>query len=85
MTPRAVPELDETLIPLDQPLSPLAQAFVAGCLALAKQLGQAVPDTDDLAALPGAEGLELVHESARRLWPGIDHGTTAQTPRPPAR
>ena len=39
VTPQPVPEFDEALIPLDPPLSPLAQAFVSGSLALAKQLG----------------------------------------------
>ena len=33
VTPRPVPNMDAALLPLDQPLSPLAQALVAGCLA----------------------------------------------------
>ena len=69
--------MDEALIPLDQPLSPLAQALVAGCLAMAKQLGQPVPAITDPAALTGAEGLELMHEALGHLWPGIKHTTTA--------
>ena len=77
LSPQPVPDFDETLIPLDQPLSPLAQAFVAGCLALAKELGQPVPDIKDPAALTGAEGLELVHEAIGHLWPAINHATTA--------
>ena len=43
VTPRPLPAYDETLIPLGAPLSPLAQALVMGCLALAEQLGQTVP------------------------------------------
>ena len=48
-----MPAYDETLIPLDAPLSPLAQALVVGCLALAQQLGQPVPAITDPAALNG--------------------------------
>ena len=64
-----MPALDEALIPLDQPLSPLAQALVAGCLALAQQLGQPVPAITDPAALTGAQGLELIHETLGDLFP----------------
>ena len=77
VTPRPVPGMDQALIPLDQPLSPLAQALVGGCLAMAKQLGQPVPAITDPAALTGAEGLELMHEALGHLWPGIKHATTA--------
>ena len=69
--------MDAALIPLDQPLSPLAQALVAGCLALARQLGQTVPTVKDPAALTGAQGLELMHEALGHLWPGLKHPTTA--------
>jgi phospholipase C len=76
LAPRPVPEVDETLIPLDQPVSPLAQALVSEWLALARQLGQTVPAIKDPAALNGAQGLNLVHEAAGHLWPGINHSTT---------
>ena len=66
-----MPDFDETLIPLDQPLTPLAQALVMGCLALAQQLGQTVPTINDPAALNGAEGLALIHETAGHLWPRL--------------
>ena len=72
VTPRPVPAMDAALLPLDQPLSPLAQALVGGCLALARQLGQTVPTIKDPAALTGAEGLELMHETLGHLWPGIN-------------
>jgi len=69
-------------MPLDQPLSPLAQALVAGCLALARQLGQAVPTINDPATLTGAEGLDEMHEALGHLWPGLKQSTTE---RPAAR
>jgi len=67
VTPRPVPTMDAGLLPLDQPLSPLAHALVAGCLALARQLGQPVPTIKDPAALNGAEGLERMHETRSPL------------------
>jgi len=69
--------MDQALIPLDQPLSPLAPALVGGCLAMAKQLGRPAPAITDPAALTGAEGLELMHEALGHLWPGINHATSA--------
>ena len=48
-----------------------------GCLALAQQLGQTVPAIDDPAALNGARGLALIHETPGHLWPGIASSTTA--------
>ena len=77
VTPQPMPDFDEALIPLDKPLSPLAQAFVSGCLALAKQLGQPVPAIKDPAALTGAQGLDLVHDAVGRVWPGLRPSTTA--------
>jgi phospholipase C len=76
VTPRPVPQMDEALIPFDEPLSPLAQALVGGCLAMAQQLGQPVPTIQDPAALNGAQGLELIHETLGHLWPGIGSSTT---------
>ena len=73
LTPRPVPNMDAALLPLDEPLSPLAQALVVGCLAMAKQLGHPVPATSDPTALTGIQGLELIHESLSRLWPAVNH------------
>ena len=74
VTPRPVPNMDSALLPIDEPLSPLAQALVAGCLAMAKQLGHPVPAISDPATLTGGQGLELIHESLSRLWPAIHRG-----------
>jgi phospholipase C len=76
VAPLPMPDFNETLIPLNQPLTPLAQALVRGCLALAQQLGQTVPTINDPAALNGAEGLAIMHETARQLWPRLQHSTT---------
>ena len=69
VSPRPVPDFDVALLPPDAPLSPLAQAFIAGCLALAKQLGQPVPDIKNPADISGTEAVELVHEAAGHLFP----------------
>jgi len=71
VVPLLLPAYDETLIPLDAPLSPLAQALVMGCLALAEQLGHAVPTITDPAALRGAEGLEVIHDALGDMFPGL--------------
>ena len=71
VTPRPLPAYDETLIPLGTPLSPLAQALVMGCLALAEQLGRAVPTITDPAALNGAQGLDVIREALGDLFPGL--------------
>jgi phospholipase C len=77
VAPLPVPAFNETLIPLNQPLTPLAQALVMGCLALAQQLDQTLPPINDAAALNGAEGLAIMHETARQLWQRLQHSTSA--------
>jgi phospholipase C len=77
VAPLPMPDFNETLIPLNQPLTPLAQALVMGCVALAQQLGQTVPTIHDPATLNGAEGLAVMHETARQLWPRLQHSTTS--------
>jgi len=67
--------MDHELIPLDRPLSPLAQAVVAGCPAPA--VGHAVPAIKDPAALNGAVGLELRPGTIGHLWPELTLSTSA--------
>ena len=69
--PRPVPEYDETLIPLNAPLSPLAQALVMGCVALTQQFGQSVPAIVDPAALTGAQGIDIMHEALGSVFPRL--------------
>ena len=68
---RPVPVFDKSVVPLDAPLSPLAQAVTMGFLELVKQLGQTVPEIEDPARLKGGEAIELVHEALGRLFPGL--------------
>ena len=53
---RPVPVFDQSVVPLDAPLSPLAQAVAMGFLKLVKQLGQTVPEIEDPAKLKGGRG-----------------------------
>jgi hypothetical protein len=69
-----VPEFDEALVPRDAPLSPLVKAAFHGYLALVKGLGASVPDVDDDADLKGGEALEIVHETAGDVFPGLRQG-----------
>ena len=54
---RPVPAFDQSLIPLDAPLSPLARALIMGFLESVKWLGQTVPKIEDPAKLRGAKRL----------------------------
>jgi phospholipase C len=68
---RPVPVFDQSMVPLDAPLSRLAQAVLMGFMELIKQLGQTVPMIEDPAKLKGGEALELVHEVIGHLFPGL--------------
>ena len=71
VSPQAVPEFDEDLVPRDAPLTPLATALFQGYLTLVKSLGASVPDVDEDAELRGGEALDIVHETAGDLFPGL--------------
>jgi phospholipase C len=72
---RPVPAFDQSVLPLDAPLSPLAQAVTMGFLELVKQLGQTVPKIDP-AKLKGGEAIKLVHETLGHLFPGLQRSST---------
>jgi hypothetical protein len=76
VVPRSVPVFDQSMVPLDAPLSHLAQAATMGFLELVKQLGQTVPEIQDPAKLKGSEALEIVHEAAGHLFPGLQREST---------
>jgi phospholipase C len=73
---RPVPVLDQSMVPLDAPLSRLAQAVIMGFMALVKQLGQTVPEIEDPTKLKGGEAIELVHETCSHLFPGLRRSST---------
>ena len=71
VAPQPVPEFDESLVPRDAPLSPLAAAVFRGYLALIHELGESVPEISEDAELKGGEALEIVHETAGDVFPGL--------------
>jgi phospholipase C len=68
---QAVPEFNESLVPLDAPLSPLAAAALHGYLALMSALGVTVPEVKEESQLHGREALAIVHETAGDLFPRL--------------
>jgi len=66
-----LPEFNESLVPLDAPLSPLAAAAFHGYLALMSGLGAKVPDVKEGTELRGREALALVHDTAGDLFPRL--------------
>jgi len=66
-----VPAFDESLVPLDQPLAPLAAALFHGYLALMGRFGIAAPALPEGAPINGREALAIVHETAGDLFPGL--------------
>jgi phospholipase C len=73
VAPQAVPEFKEDLVPRDEPLSPLATAIFQGYLALVKGLGASAPEVKEDADLTGGEALDIVHDTAGDLFPGLRH------------
>jgi len=73
VVPQPVPAFDESLLPPDEPLSPIAQAFIVGGVRLARDLGADVPEITNPADLKGSEGLELLHAATGHLFPGLAH------------
>jgi hypothetical protein len=66
-----VPGFEEALVPRDAPLSYLAKAAFHAYLALVKSLGQPIPEIAQETDLKGGEALDIVHETAGGLFPGL--------------
>ncbi|MFF8359615.1 alkaline phosphatase family protein [Streptomyces chartreusis] len=71
-----VPEFNQDMVPPEAPLNPLATAMFHGYLALVEQLGATVPTISDEARLKGREAMEIVHETAHTLFPGLRPSTS---------
>ena len=69
--PAPVPPFDESLVPLDAPLSPLARAFLGGAAQLLHGLDADVELIDGLENMQGREALERLRASVRRVFPGL--------------
>jgi len=73
--PHPVPDFDESLVPLDKPLSPLAQAIVGGGAALAHGLDPEAPEISNIEQLDGAEALDALRKSVGHLFPLLQDAT----------
>ena len=68
---RPVPRFDEALVPADASLSALGKALFFGCLALGKELGQAVPDIGKDADIKRGEGIATIDDLFGHMFPGL--------------
>ena len=69
---RPVPRFDVPIMPLDDaPLGALGKAFFFVCLALGKELGQAVPDIDQDAVIKRGEAVATIGDLFGHMFPGL--------------
>jgi phospholipase C len=71
IVPRPVPEMPESVVPLDAPLGLLGKSLLFAVLALAKEFGKAVPELKPEDTITGAQGLAIGHEILGELFPGM--------------
>ena len=68
---RPVPELHESLVPLDAPLSLLGKSLLFAVFAMAEGFGQPVPDLKPEDPITGAEAIALAHETLGEVFPAM--------------
>ena len=68
---RPVPEMHESLVPLDAPLSLLGKSLLFAVFAMAEGFGQPVPDLEPEDPITGAEAIALAHEMLGELFPAM--------------
>ncbi|MGU3643403.1 alkaline phosphatase family protein [Microbacterium sp. C23T] len=69
--PQPVPPFDESMIPLDAPLSPLAKAFVGGSAELLHGLNTDVPLIEGLDKMDGQEALAHLKVIVKDAFPHL--------------
>jgi hypothetical protein len=70
-----VPAFDATLVPADRPLDGLGQALFLGLLALAKEIGQTVPDIASDTAPTGSEAVAIMRDLFGHMFPNLQGST----------
>jgi phospholipase C len=68
---KPVPQFDAALAPPDAPLRPLPRAALNAVLALAKELGQNVPDIKQDEAINGTHGIAIISEVFAHMFPRL--------------
>ncbi len=70
VTPRPVPQLLGTLLPLDKRLPPLGQYLLGVAIALDTKYTGHVPDLDPKTAT-GQQANDYMNDRTARIWPGL--------------
>ena len=68
---RPVPPMPESLMPLDAPLTGLAQTLIGAVLTLGKLMGATVPQLPPDAVITGAEAIATLQETLGDLFPAM--------------
>jgi phospholipase C len=71
IVPRPVPEMPQSVAPLDAPLGLLGKSLLLGVLALAQNMGKTVPEIKPDDKITGAEGVAIAHEALGDLFPAM--------------
>jgi phospholipase C len=71
VTARPVPEVPDSVFPLDAPLGVLGKGLFAGVLSLGKGMGVPVPEIDPHQPIKGSEAIEMSQEVLGELFPGL--------------
>ena len=71
VTPRPVPEMHESLAPLDAPLGLLGKSLLLAVLAFAQGLGKTVPDIKPEDTITGAHAIAIGHEILGDIFPAM--------------
>jgi phospholipase C len=70
-----VPSFDIRVVPPDAPLSGLGRALFFGLLALAKEIGQTLPDIAPDTAPTGSEAVAVMRDLFGHMFPNLQGST----------
>jgi phospholipase C len=71
---RPVPQMPQTLVPMDAPLGLLGRSLFFAVLALAHGLGAPVPDIKPDDPITGSQAIAIGHEALGELFPRMRDG-----------
>jgi phospholipase C len=71
VSPRPVPEMHESIAPLDAPLGQLGKSLLFAVLAFAQGLGKTVPDLKPEEPITGGQAVAIGHEVLGDLFPAM--------------
>ena len=71
VTAQPVPAYDQSLLPLDKPLTTLQKGSIFALLALGKDLGHPVPDMPPDTPLTGARAMALIGDLFGHVFPNL--------------